>query len=95
MEGIYKTEEEKFECQICGKIVKYLNAHMIVHSQDKPYKCKLCNFSCNLKVHEQGHKTETPYKCDLCNKEFNIARKLTIHAKAHEKQMQCTVNTGY
>ena len=88
-----ENDEEKFKCKVCGKIVKHLNAHMVVHSQDKPYKCKLCNFSCNrsgnLRVHEQGHKTETPYKCDFCDKEFNIARKLTMHARIHDRPLQC------
>ena len=74
-------------CPICGKRVKNVKGHMLVHSEERPYACTLCNKSYKssmmLDVHMKTHTKERPYMCDVCGQSFALQTTLSYHANRH------------
>ncbi|XP_073705214.1 zinc finger and BTB domain-containing protein 41 [Garra rufa] len=72
-----KKKTEGWKCDICHKSFSrrpHLEEHMILHSQDKPFKCAYCDdyfksrFA-RLKHQEKFHLG--PFPCDICGRQFN------------------------
>ncbi|XP_016139125.1 zinc finger and BTB domain-containing protein 41 isoform X2 [Sinocyclocheilus grahami] len=72
-----KKKSEGWKCDICHKTFSrrpHLEEHMILHSQDKPFKCAYCDdyfksrFA-RLKHQEKFHLG--PFPCDICGRQFN------------------------
>lgn len=72
-----KKKSEVWKCDICHKSFSrrpHLEEHMILHSQDKPFKCAYCDdyfksrFA-RLKHQEKFHLG--PFPCDICGRQFN------------------------
>uniref|UniRef100_A0A8C1FN51 Zinc finger and BTB domain-containing protein 41 n=1 Tax=Cyprinus carpio carpio TaxID=630221 RepID=A0A8C1FN51_CYPCA len=72
-----KKKSEGWKCDICHKSFSrrpHLEEHMILHSQDKPFKCAYCDdyfksrFA-RLKHQEKFHLG--PFPCDICGRQFN------------------------
>ncbi|XP_076829019.1 zinc finger and BTB domain-containing protein 41 [Brachyhypopomus gauderio] len=72
-----KRKSEGWKCDICHKSFTrrpHLEEHMILHSQDKPFKCAYCDdyfksrFA-RLKHQEKYHLG--PFPCDICGRQFN------------------------
>ncbi|XP_030063673.1 zinc finger and BTB domain-containing protein 41 [Microcaecilia unicolor] len=76
---------EEWECDICSKSFTrrpHLQEHMILHSQDKPFKCTYCeeHFKsrfARLKHQEKFHLG--PFPCDICGRQFNDTGNLKRH----------------
>ncbi|CAO2627730.1 Zinc finger protein 420, partial [Lemmus lemmus] len=74
----------------CGK-KRYTN-----HTEEKPYKCKVCERTfCTgsyLQIHHRIHTGEKPYRCKECGKSFTRASSLQVHYRVHtgEKPYKCT-----
>lgn len=95
------VHERKFKycCEICGhgtQIQSMLKRHMIVHSDEKPYKCDKCDYSCRrpgqLYYHKRyHHENEKPHLCSECGKSFLSNAKLQLHAASHAtiKEFPC------
>ncbi|KAI1882902.1 hypothetical protein AGOR_G00239680 [Albula goreensis] len=75
--SIKKRKSEGWKCDICHKSFTrrpHLEEHMILHSQDRPFKCAYCDdyfksrFA-RLKHHEKYHLG--PFPCDICGRQFN------------------------
>ena len=83
-----KLGPEKFECQICGKVVTQIAMHMLIH-KDARYECEFCNKkftkSAYYNEHIRIHKGEKPFQCHICDKKFNKKSNLNVHMKYHEK----------
>ena len=64
-----------------------MKRHEIIHSGEKPFKCKTCpktfNLQENLRAHERSHTGETPFKCETCGKSFNHSSNMRRHQKLH------------
>ncbi|XP_006038242.1 zinc finger and BTB domain-containing protein 41 [Alligator sinensis] len=83
--SIKKTKSEGWKCDICKKSFArrlHLEEHMILHSQDKPFKCTYCeeHFKsrfARLKHQEKFHLG--PFPCDICGREFNDTGNLKRH----------------
>nr|XP_055058949.1 zinc finger and BTB domain-containing protein 41 [Misgurnus anguillicaudatus] len=72
-----KKKSEGWKCDICHKSFTrrpHLEEHMILHSQDKPFKCAYCDdyfksrFA-RLKHQEKFHLG--PFPCEICGRQFN------------------------
>ncbi|KAM3604978.1 uncharacterized protein V6R79_018974 [Siganus canaliculatus] len=72
-----KRKSEGWKCAICLKTFTrrpHLQEHMILHSQDRPFKCSFCDeyfksrFT-RLKHQEKFHLG--PFPCEICGRQFN------------------------
>lgn len=44
------------KCPICGKVFMYLSAHLLSHSDTRPYVCQICNATFKRKDHVNYHR---------------------------------------
>ncbi|XP_028588381.2 zinc finger and BTB domain-containing protein 41 isoform X1 [Podarcis muralis] len=80
-----KKKSEGWKCDICNKSFTrrpHLEEHMILHTQDKPFKCTYCeeHFKsrfARLKHQEKFHLG--PFPCDICGRQFNDTGNLKRH----------------
>ncbi|KAK7944831.1 hypothetical protein WMY93_000559 [Mugilogobius chulae] len=72
-----KKRSEGWKCAICQKTFTrrpHLQEHMILHSQELPFKCSFCDqyfksrFA-RLKHQEKSHLG--PFPCEICGRQFN------------------------
>ncbi|XP_066536634.1 zinc finger and BTB domain-containing protein 41 [Hoplias malabaricus] len=75
--SLRKRKSEGWKCEICHKSFTrrpHLEEHMILHSQDRPFKCSYCDdyfksrFA-RLKHQEKYHLG--PFPCEICGRQFN------------------------
>ena len=68
---------------------------MRIHTDEKPFKCKICDrqFSHNksLQNHKRIHTGEKPYTCNICDQQFSRSCSLQVHKRIHtgEKPYNC------
>lgn len=80
-----KKKSEAWRCDVCNKTFTrrpHLEEHMILHTQDKPFKCSYCeeHFKsrfARLKHQEKFHLG--PFPCDICGRQFNDTGNLKRH----------------
>ncbi|XP_060088343.1 zinc finger and BTB domain-containing protein 41 [Heteronotia binoei] len=83
--SIKKKKSEGWKCDICSKSFTrrpHLEEHMILHTQNKPFKCTYCeeHFKsrfARLKHQEKFHLG--PFPCDICGRQFNDTGNLKRH----------------
>ncbi|CAM9320895.1 unnamed protein product [Lampetra planeri] len=72
-----KRKSEGWKCAVCQKTFTrrpHLQEHMILHTQDRPFKCSFCDeyfksrFA-RLKHQEKNHLG--PFPCEICGRQFN------------------------
>ncbi|TRY53960.1 hypothetical protein DNTS_029803 [Danionella cerebrum] len=82
-----KKKSEGWKCEVCLKSFSrrsHLEEHMILHSQDKPFKCAYCD-ECfksrfaRLKHQEKFHLG--PFPCDICGRQFADTGNLKRHVE--------------
>ncbi|XP_053739021.1 zinc finger and BTB domain-containing protein 41 [Synchiropus splendidus] len=80
-----KRKSEGWKCAVCFKTFTrrpHLEEHMILHTQDRPFKCSFCDevfksrFT-RLKHQEKYHLG--PFPCGICGRQFNDTGNLKRH----------------
>ncbi|TRY98237.1 hypothetical protein DNTS_035203 [Danionella cerebrum] len=81
-----KHRKTLFLCKVCGQCCQSpssLKAHLVCHSNEKPFTCQYCTFrssrSADLKKHERIHTGERLFSCLLCGRMFNRRENLKRH----------------
>lgn len=95
-----EAHEDKFQCQICGKVFiseKGLRLHLELHNGEKRFECHICGKRFLLKTlleqHLRSHPGSgvDPFRCDVCAKTFTRKYKLNDHKNLHtgSKPYEC------
>lgn len=88
------------QCSICGKIVKGIQMHMLIHSKVKKHSCNYCpktfTQSGQLKRHVNSHLNIRNYECPVsgCERTFVDPSSVTKHLVVHNKddrKFQCSL----
>ncbi|CRK99783.1 CLUMA_CG013091, isoform A [Clunio marinus] len=88
------------QCQVCGKLVKGIQIHMLTHTGEKRHKCSYCSKSFTqsgqLKRHVNSHLNIRNYKCPEpgCERTFVDPSSVTKHLVVHNKEdrkYQCSL----
>lgn len=100
-EKIRKSYKEKnSQCPICGKLVKGIQMHMLIHTGERRHKCSYCSKSFTqsgqLKRHINSHLNIRNYKCPEpgCGRTFVDPSSVTKHLVVHNKEdrkFQCSL----
>ncbi|EGT49773.1 hypothetical protein CAEBREN_06681 [Caenorhabditis brenneri] len=78
------------QCHVCHKFFtnfKGLQQHLIIHTDERPFKCEVCGqtfrFKSNLFEHASVHTGSTPYSCPYCQKMCRLKGNLKKHLRTH------------
>ena len=86
-------------CQVCQRVLSSRGAlakHLVIHRDQKPFRCDQCHLQFNqnrdLKSHKmQKHTLQRPHVCGICAKGFVHKFYLMEHMNYHtgEREFQC------
>jgi KRAB domain-containing zinc finger protein len=79
---------KNFKCDFCPKRFQFpsrLKDHLLIHNNEKQYKCSVCQATFNqnvLAIHMKTHNSKL-FECMFCGKKFTFLNNLKIHQKLH------------
>lgn len=71
---------------------RYMQAHAVIHTGDKPFECDTCqkrfNNKANLNKHKLIHANKRPFVCNICGhtyrQSYDLKRHMTTHSEAKD-----------
>jgi len=90
----HRNDKLEYECPSCdykSKNLTGMKQHTSVHSQMRPFHCKVCNMTFKrkpaLECHiASRHAPLKSFKCSYCEKFFSVESHLKIHLRGHTGQ---------
>ncbi|KAG8556037.1 hypothetical protein GDO81_017907 [Engystomops pustulosus] len=82
---IKRIKNDGWKCDICNKSFMrqlHLQEHMLLHSQDKPFKCTYCDEQFKSRFKRLKHQEKYhlgPFPCPICGRQFNDSGNLRRH----------------
>lgn len=93
------------ECTKCAKkfsSTATFEKHMVMHNEERPYRCTLCDNGFKLKVHLKKHhlyrhSDEYPCECSICGKRFKDSSAVRLHERIHssDRPFRCHCGKGF
>lgn len=88
--------ESEYTCHICARIMPsqhFLDEHIKIHEEEKPYKCDHCGqrykYQSAFQRHQEQNHTaklpgEKPYRCTVCGQCFKYHKSFLKHRSNHD-----------
>ncbi|KAG5667489.1 hypothetical protein PVAND_015469 [Polypedilum vanderplanki] len=92
-----KKHQSAKECDICGKLTKYLIQHKNAYhsNEDCKLQCQKCKKWCKSRPHLNDHlrSHNKRYQCQFCDRKFSHPNKFKIHIQLHKNPelFQCKI----
>lgn len=90
-----QKERDRVTCELCGKRVYDMKAHMKSHKADREvFPCDQCDKKYLSRIFLNNHQSSVHlnvrYQCEFCDKSFRTKTYYIDHLETHERAIECS-----